>query len=61
MNNPLNYDESLQRIEEILNILEEGQKGMEELTVLVKEATELISSCKSKLKNINEEVTKSFN
>jgi len=60
MDKELNYDESLKRIEEILSILEDGKLGMEETTVLVKEATLLISKCKNKLKNINEDISKAF-
>jgi exodeoxyribonuclease VII small subunit len=60
MEKTINYDEALKRIEEILAILDEGNTGMEEITQLVQEATTLIAACKSKLKNINEEILKGF-
>ena len=45
----LNYQQALERIELILAQLEEGKKSVDELSELVKEATELVSFCKKKL------------
>jgi exodeoxyribonuclease VII small subunit len=54
------YSEALERIEEILSILEEGDKGMDELSELVKEAAGLVKKCKSKLRMTEDEIAKAF-
>jgi len=56
----LNYQQALERIELILAQLEEGKKSVDELSELVKEATELVSFCKKKLKITEEEIQKAF-
>ncbi|HAH37273.1 MAG TPA: exodeoxyribonuclease VII small subunit [Algoriphagus sp.] len=56
----LNYQQALERIELILAQLEEGKKSVDELSELVKEATELVSFCKKKLKTTEEEIQKAF-
>ncbi|WP_144605357.1 exodeoxyribonuclease VII small subunit [Algoriphagus algorifonticola] len=56
----LNYQQALERIEVILAQLEEGKKSVDELSELVKEATELVSFCKKKLKTTEEEIQKAF-
>ncbi|MBK7224817.1 MAG: exodeoxyribonuclease VII small subunit [Saprospiraceae bacterium] len=45
------YEKSLQRIQEISQLLE-GNVSIEELEILVKEAKALIEKCKSKLKDL---------
>lgn len=59
MNKP-SYSEAIARIEVILGDLEEGKKGVDELSALVKEAAELVKICKSKLKTTEEEIQKAF-
>lgn len=54
--NNLSYDKSLKRIEEIVSILEKGDKGIDELSELVKEASELVKKCKNKLRMTEEEI-----
>ncbi|SFO64972.1 Exodeoxyribonuclease VII small subunit [Algoriphagus ornithinivorans] len=56
----LNYQQALERLELILAQLEEGKKSVDELSELVKEATELVSFCKKKLKTTEEEIQKAF-
>ena len=56
----LNYQQALERIEVILAQLEEGKKSVDELSELVKEATEFVSFCKKKLKTTEEEIQKAF-
>lgn len=56
----LTYTESMNRLELILNELEEGKKSVDELSALVKEAAELVQSCRQKLKNTEEEIAKAF-
>jgi exodeoxyribonuclease VII small subunit len=54
--NNLSYDKSLKRIEEIISILEKGDKGIDELSELVKEASDLVKKCKIKLRMTEEEI-----
>jgi len=54
--NNVSYDKSLNRIEEIVSILEKGDKGIDELSELVKEASRLVKQCKNKLRMTEEEI-----
>ena len=56
----MSYDQSIQRIEEIVSILESGEKGMDELSELVKEAAALVKDCKKKLKSTESEISKAL-
>lgn len=56
----MNYQEATDRLELILSQLEEGKKSVDELSDLVKEASELVKFCKTKLKNTEEEIQKAF-
>ncbi len=56
----MSYDESISRIEEIVSILESGEKGMDELSELVKEAAALVKNCKKKLKSTETEIAKAL-
>lgn len=47
----LSYKESINRINEIVELIEGGELDIDELTILVKEATGLIAACKDKLQN----------
>jgi exodeoxyribonuclease VII small subunit len=59
-NNAMSYDKAILRIEEIVAILESGEKGMDELSELVKEAAALVKSCKRKLKSTESEIIKAL-
>lgn len=48
------------RLERILAELEEGKKSVDELSDLVKEAAELVRTCRSKLKSTEEDIKKAF-
>lgn len=50
------YDQAVKRIEEILELLESGDKGMDELGELVKEASQLMKFCKERLRKTEEEI-----
>lgn len=54
------YDQAMKRIEEIVLQLEKGDKGMDELSLLVQEASQLLKSCKQKLRMTEEEIAKAF-
>lgn len=56
----LNYSEAMGRLEIILAQLEEGKKGVDELSDLVKEAAELVKACRAKLKTTEEDIQKAF-
>lgn len=56
----MSYDQAINRIEEIVSILESGEKGMDELSDLVKEAATLVKNCKKKLKSTESEISKAL-
>jgi len=60
MKNNLSYDSALARIEEIVNHLEDENKSIDELSALVKEASDLVRFCKQKLKTTEEDIQKAF-
>jgi exodeoxyribonuclease VII small subunit len=59
-NKALSYEQAVARIEEIVSLLETGEKGMDELSELVKEASQLVKSCKAKLRMTEEEIAKAL-
>lgn len=54
----MTYDEALAELRSILQQLQEGQIGIEEMSNKVKRAAELVQFCKEKLRNTEEEVEK---
>ncbi len=54
------YDKAVSRIEEIVRLLEEDDKNINQLSDLVKEASTLIKDCKAKLKMTEEDILKAF-
>jgi exodeoxyribonuclease VII small subunit len=60
MKDNLTYDSALARIEEIVTHLEDENKSIDELSALVKEASELVQICKQKLKMTEEDIQKAF-
>lgn len=60
MKNNLTYDSALARIEEIVTHLEDENKSIDELSALVKEASELVQYCKQRLKMTEEDILKAF-
>lgn len=58
--NELNYTQAMQRLELIVAQLEEGKKSVDELSDLVKEASELVNQCRKKLKTTEEDIQKAF-
>lgn len=51
MSEAKSYKQALERIETIVSTIENEQPGVDELTKLVQEATDLILACKEKLNN----------
>jgi exodeoxyribonuclease VII small subunit len=56
----ITYSQAIQRLEIILAQLEDGSNTVDELSELVKEATELIAICKHKLKNTESDIKEAF-
>lgn len=56
----MSYTQAMQRLELILSQLEEGNKSVDELSDLVKEASELVKFCRTKLRSTEEEIQKAF-
>ena len=52
-----NYRDAVQEIEQIMQKLENEELDIDELSVNVKRASELISQCKIKLQSTEEEIT----
>ncbi|KEO74533.1 exodeoxyribonuclease VII small subunit [Anditalea andensis] len=60
MKDNLTYDTALARIEEIVHHLEDENKSIDELSALVKEASELVQYCKLRLKMTEDDILKAF-
>ncbi|MBK6620976.1 MAG: exodeoxyribonuclease VII small subunit [Saprospirales bacterium] len=54
----MTYDEALSELKNILQQLQEGKVPMEEMSLKVKRAAELVQFCKEKLRGTEEEVEK---
>ena len=52
----MTYDEALSELKSILQQLQEGKVPMEEMSIKVKRAAELVQFCKEKLRGAEEEV-----
>jgi exodeoxyribonuclease VII small subunit len=52
------YEKSLQRLEEIVKLLEEGGQSLEKTVELFSEGTSLISACSKYLDEAEQKVTK---
>ena len=52
----MTYDEALSELKSILQQLQEGKVPMEEMSLKVKRAAELVQFCKEKLRGAEEEV-----
>ncbi len=51
-----NYKKALEEIEQIVHKIENEEPDIDDLSDMVKKATELISQCKDKLKNTGEDL-----
>lgn len=56
----MTYTQAMQRLESILSQLEEGNKTVDELSALVKEAAELVKLCRTKLRSTESDIQKAF-
>lgn len=55
-----NYKTAINRIQEIVDIIENQGPDIDDMTSLVKEATDLIHFCKKKLKTAENDLTSSL-
>lgn len=56
MKNELTYSEAFLKLEELVEQLEDGNIQLDNLSVKVKQANDLISICEAKLRNIETEI-----
>ena len=56
----MTYSQAMQRLETILSQLEEGNKSVDELSALVKEASELVKFCRVKLRKTESDIQTAF-
>ncbi len=54
----ISYDKAFEELQQIVRDMEEGEIGVDELSVKVKRASELIKICKTKLSSTEEDVSK---
>jgi exodeoxyribonuclease VII small subunit len=54
----ISYDKAFEELQQIVRDMEEGEIGVDELSVKVKRASELIKICKAKLSSTEEDVSK---
>lgn len=55
-NNSKIYSQAVERLEEIVDAIQGGSLDIDSLSVLLKEADELIKFCRAKLYEVDEEV-----
>lgn len=58
MSTQTSYSEAFEELQQIVEEIEHGEINVDELSVKVKRATQLIKVCKAKLHATEEEVTK---
>lgn len=58
LNENMKYGQAIERIEEIVNDIEQGKLDIDSVTASIKEAQQLIQLCKNKLLKTEEEVNK---
>lgn len=54
------YEEAMARLDEIIDLLENNEASLDESLDLYKEGVLLAAFCDTKLKNVDQEVTKIF-
>jgi len=53
----MTYEESMQRLEQIIDQIQKDQTTMSELTQVLQEARELIKFCEDSLRNVQDKLT----
>lgn len=57
-NTNMSYDEAFAELTKILESLQSGQTGLDELTDKLRRASELSSYCQHKLRNLEDEIAR---
>lgn len=57
MGDIMNYEKSIDRLKEIIDVLENGKTSLSESLELYKEAVELSVNCKKELENAKAQIT----
>lgn len=52
----MTYTQAVERLEEIMNVIQGGGMDIDKLSVALKEASALVQFCRSKLYKVDEEV-----
>lgn len=60
MEKKLTYEQAMARLDEIITILENNKASLDESINLYQEGVELAAYCDSKLKNVEDKVTKIY-
>jgi exodeoxyribonuclease VII small subunit len=58
MSKKLTYDDAILELNKILNSLQSEETGLDKISILVKRAAELSEYCKTKLREIEEDIEK---
>ena len=58
MTKEISYDKAFEELQQIVSDMEEGEIGVDELSLKVRRASELIKICKEKLSSTEEDVSK---
>lgn len=60
MDKQLSYSKAIERINEIVDVIENQEPDVDQLTALVKEATDLIASCKEQLQHADVQINETL-
>lgn len=60
MDKQLSYSKAIARINEIVEEIESNEPDVDQLTALVKEATNLIASCKEQLQDADAQISETL-
>ena len=58
MKEEMKYEEAMQRLETIVSQIENNELGIDELTAKLKEAKQMLKTCKDKLTKTDKEIRK---
>ena len=53
----INFEESIERLEKIVDILESGDEGLEKTILLYQEGNEIVDKCEKELENAKLKLT----
>lgn len=53
----INFEESIERLEKIVDILESGEEGLEKTVLLYQEGNDIVDKCEKELENAKLKLT----